>query len=245
VEQSRRDDLESIGYVLIYFLRGGLPWQGLKAKSASKKYKLIMEKKQNVTITALCSGCPSQFAEYLAYCRSLKFEAKPNIAYLRGMFRDLFRSQGYTSTNSALDWDWNRVDNQGPVKEPGPPGQENDNNNDDVEMIGERNGATKSDRTLQLQWAGQTPRPPSGPTPVEPIVGPPLPPHPTMIPKSNSNSSSSSSNNNKPCRGGFTRLTVAGSRQLHPKISAKTGKVMLRIAAAVEIVQGLPQRVGR
>eukprot|EP00579_Thalassiosira_antarctica_P017079 CAMPEP_0201947714 /NCGR_PEP_ID=MMETSP0903-20130614/55078_1 /ASSEMBLY_ACC=CAM_ASM_000552 /TAXON_ID=420261 /ORGANISM="Thalassiosira antarctica, Strain CCMP982" /LENGTH=474 /DNA_ID=CAMNT_0048490869 /DNA_START=273 /DNA_END=1697 /DNA_ORIENTATION=- len=80
VEQSRRDDLESIGYVLVYFLKGGLPWQGLKAKSATKKYKLIMEKKQSVTIPALCQGCPSQFAEYLAYCRSLKFEAKPNIS---------------------------------------------------------------------------------------------------------------------------------------------------------------------
>jgi hypothetical protein len=111
VEQSRRDDLESIGYVLVYFLKGGLPWQGLKAKSATKKYKLIMEKKQSITIPALCQGCPSQFAEYLAYCRSLKFEAKPNIAYLRGMFRDLFRSQGYTNNNSSLDWDWSRIDN--------------------------------------------------------------------------------------------------------------------------------------
>merc|ERR1712113_743773 len=110
VEQSRRDDLESIGYVLVYFLKGGLPWQGLKAKSATKKYKLIMEKKQSITIPALCQGCPSQFAEYLAYCRSLKFEAKPNIAYLRGMFRDLFRTQGYTNNNSSLDWDWNRID---------------------------------------------------------------------------------------------------------------------------------------
>lgn len=110
VEQSRRDDLESIGYVLVYFLKGGLPWQGLKAKSATKKYKLIMEKKQSITIPSLCQGCPSQFAEYLAYCRSLKFEAKPNIAYLRGMFRDLFRTQGYTNNNSSLDWDWNRID---------------------------------------------------------------------------------------------------------------------------------------
>eukprot|EP00977_Amphora_coffeiformis_P022151 scaffold10570_cov176-Amphora_coffeaeformis.AAC.1 len=110
VEQSRRDDLESIGYVLVYFLKGGLPWQGLKAKSATKKYKLIMEKKQSITIPALCQGCPSQFAEYLAYCRSLKFEAKPNIAYLRGMFRDLFRSQGYTNNHSSLDWDWNRLE---------------------------------------------------------------------------------------------------------------------------------------
>lgn len=110
MEQSRRDDLESIGYVLVYFLKGGLPWQGLKAKSATKKYKLIMEKKQSITIPSLCQGCPSQFAEYLAYCRSLKFEAKPNIAYLRGMFRDLFRTQGYTNNNSSLDWDWNRID---------------------------------------------------------------------------------------------------------------------------------------
>ncbi|GMH72231.1 hypothetical protein TrST_g790 [Triparma strigata] len=108
VEQSRRDDLESIGYVLVYFLKGGLPWQGLKAKSASKKYKLIMEKKQTVSIPALCTGCPNQFAEYLAYCRSLKFEAKPNISYLRGMFRDLFRSQGYTNN---MQWDWTRIDN--------------------------------------------------------------------------------------------------------------------------------------
>merc|ERR1711982_158437 len=110
VEQSRRDDLESIGYVLVYFLKGGLPWHGLKAKSANKKYKMIMEKKQSVTIPALCQGCPSQFGEYLAYCRCLKFEAKPNIAYLRGMFRDLFRSQGFTNNNSSLDWDWNRID---------------------------------------------------------------------------------------------------------------------------------------
>merc|ERR1712113_970116 len=110
VEQSRRDDLESIGYVLVYFLKGGLPWQGLKAKSATKKYKLIMEKKQSITIPALCQGCPSQFAEYLAYCRSLKFEAKPNIAYLRGMFRDLFRTQGYTNNGSTMEWDWNRID---------------------------------------------------------------------------------------------------------------------------------------
>ena len=69
-----------------------------------------MERKQSITIPALCQGCPSQFAEYLAYCRSLKFEAKPNIAYLRGMFRDLFRTQGYTNSTSNLEWDWNRID---------------------------------------------------------------------------------------------------------------------------------------
>ncbi|KAJ1435041.1 kinase-like domain-containing protein [Ochromonadaceae sp. CCMP2298] len=94
IEQSRRDDLESIGYVLVYFLKGSLPWQGLKAKNAQKKYRLILEKKQQVSIAQLCQGCPSQFAEFLAYTRSLKFDAKPDIPYLRKLFRDLYHAQG-------------------------------------------------------------------------------------------------------------------------------------------------------
>ena len=65
IEQSRRDDLESIGYILIYFLKGSLPWQGLKAKNTSRKYGMILEKKQQVSIANLCQGCPTQFAEYL------------------------------------------------------------------------------------------------------------------------------------------------------------------------------------
>jgi len=117
VDQSRRDDLESIGYVLVYFLKGGLPWQGLKAK------------KQSSSIPSLCQGCPNQFAEYLAYCRHLKFDAKPNIAFLRGIFRDLFRSQGYTNNNANSDWDWNRIDGANAPEQPlGPAGREGENN---------------------------------------------------------------------------------------------------------------------
>ena len=102
IEQSRRDDLESIGYVLVYFLKGTLPWQGLKAKNAQKKYRLIMEKKQQVSIAQLCQGCPSQFAEFLAYTRSLKFDAKPDIPYLRKLFRDLYHAQGCGSIVSHV-----------------------------------------------------------------------------------------------------------------------------------------------
>ena len=108
IEQSRRDDLESIGYVLIYFLKGTLPWQGLKAKNAQKKYRLILEKKQQVSIAQLCQGCPSQFAEFLAYTRSLKFDAKPDFPYLRKLFRDLYHSQGCASIGKL--WDWDDVD---------------------------------------------------------------------------------------------------------------------------------------
>jgi serine/threonine protein kinase len=92
VVQSRRDDLESSGYVLIYFLKGSLPWQGLKARNAKRKYKMILERKQAISVQQLCQSLPQQFAEYLAYCRSLKFEAKPNISYLRGLFRDLHKA---------------------------------------------------------------------------------------------------------------------------------------------------------
>ena len=108
VEQSRRDDLESIGYVLIYFLKGSLPWQGLKARNAQKKYRLILEKKQSVSIAQLCQGCPAQFAEFLAYSRSLKFDAKPDVPYLRKMFRDLYHAQGCGSQGKT--WDWDPVD---------------------------------------------------------------------------------------------------------------------------------------
>lgn len=109
IEQSRRDDLESIGYVLIYFLKGSLPWQGLKAKNAQKKYRLILEKKQQVSIAQLCQGCPSQFAEFLAYTRSLKFDAKPDIPYLRKLFRDLYHAQNCGSIPKL--WDWDGMDN--------------------------------------------------------------------------------------------------------------------------------------
>lgn len=78
VEQARRDDLEGLGYVLIYFLRGSLPWQGLKATSKRDKYSKITHTKMNVDISSLCEGLPSCFAEFLAYCRALQFTDAPN-----------------------------------------------------------------------------------------------------------------------------------------------------------------------
>ena len=61
VEQGRRDDVESLGYVLIYFLRGILPWQNLKANNKKEKYEKIMEKKLCTTIENICYDCPSEF----------------------------------------------------------------------------------------------------------------------------------------------------------------------------------------
>ena len=57
-EQSRRDDMEALGYILIYFLNGTLPWQGLRAKTKAQKYEKISEKKLSTPVEELCKGAP-------------------------------------------------------------------------------------------------------------------------------------------------------------------------------------------
>ena len=103
IEQSRRDDMESMGYVLLYFLRGSLPWQGLKAQTKREKYDKISDKKYSTPIEVLCKGFPSEFATYLNYCRSLRFDEKPDYAYCRKLFRDLFVREGYIY-DYVFDW---------------------------------------------------------------------------------------------------------------------------------------------
>ncbi|CAL5208028.1 unnamed protein product [Lathyrus oleraceus] len=103
VEQSRRDDLESLGYVLMYFLRGSLPWQGLKAGTKKQKYDKISEKKMLTPIEVLCKLHPTEFTSYFHYCRSLRFEDKPDYSYLKRLFRDLFIREGY-QFDYIFDW---------------------------------------------------------------------------------------------------------------------------------------------
>ncbi|KAK4405895.1 Casein kinase-like protein 11 [Sesamum angolense] len=103
VEQSRRDDLESLGYVLMYFLRGSLPWQGLKAGTKKQKYDKISEKKMLTPIEMLCKSYPSEFISYFHYCRSLRFDDKPDYSYLKRLFRDLFIREGY-QFDYVFDW---------------------------------------------------------------------------------------------------------------------------------------------
>ncbi|KAG2617023.1 hypothetical protein PVAP13_3NG178053 [Panicum virgatum] len=103
IEQSRRDDMESLGYVLMYFLRGSLPWQGLKAGNKKQKYEKISERKIATSTEALCRGYPTEFASYFHYCRSLRFEDAPDYQYLKRLFRDLFIREGF-QFDYVFDW---------------------------------------------------------------------------------------------------------------------------------------------
>jgi serine/threonine protein kinase len=102
IEQSRRDDVESLGYVLMYFLRGSLPWQGLKAGTRRQKYERIKDRKM-ATTEELCEGYPTEFRSYFEYCRSLRFEDRPDYAYLKCLFKELFCREGFQYDN-MFDW---------------------------------------------------------------------------------------------------------------------------------------------
>eukprot|EP01114_Cavostelium_apophysatum_P002734 TRINITY_DN1241_c0_g3_i1.p1 TRINITY_DN1241_c0_g3~~TRINITY_DN1241_c0_g3_i1.p1 ORF type:complete len:509 (-),score=89.74 TRINITY_DN1241_c0_g3_i1:69-1595(-) len=103
IEQSRRDDLESLGYVLLYFCRGSLPWQGLPAKNKKQKYQKITEKKVATSVEQLCEGFPVEFATYLKYTKEMRFTDRPDYDYLVKLFKDLFVRKGYKN-DGVYDW---------------------------------------------------------------------------------------------------------------------------------------------
>ncbi|KZF25632.1 putative casein kinase [Xylona heveae TC161] len=107
-EQSRRDDLEALGHVFMYFLRGGLPWQGLKAATNKQKYEKIGEKKQSTPIKDLCDGFPEEFNKYLSYVRNLGFEDTPDYDYLRDLFTQALKNRGEAEDG---EYDWMKTPN--------------------------------------------------------------------------------------------------------------------------------------
>ena len=112
-EQLRRDDLESLGHVFMYFLRGSLPWQGLKAPTNKQKYEKIGMKKQTTSVNELCYGLPIQFAQYLTYVRNLNFDEAPDYKYLMGLMDKAMLTLGleddghyeWMDLNNGKGWD--------------------------------------------------------------------------------------------------------------------------------------------
>ncbi len=103
-EQSRRDDLESVGYVLLYFLRGSLPWQGLKVKTKEARYQKILEKKKETTSEELCKNFPEEFQEYVTYTRNLGYTDDPDYDMLRGLFSSLLCDKMGENFDFIYDW---------------------------------------------------------------------------------------------------------------------------------------------
>jgi casein kinase I family protein HRR25 len=81
-EQSRRDDLESLGYVLVYLCKGSLPWSGLRQGTRSQNHARIRDIKINTRVSSLCAGLPSQFAKFIRTCRRIGFAEQPDYSRL-------------------------------------------------------------------------------------------------------------------------------------------------------------------
>lgn len=103
LESSRRDDLESFAYLLIYFLKGQLPWQSVGGKNRDENYEIIKQRKINTTVENLCAGIPVEFCFFLDHVRSLRFEERPNYKYLKNLLVELMTKHGFLM-DYKYDW---------------------------------------------------------------------------------------------------------------------------------------------
>jgi serine/threonine protein kinase len=102
-EQSRKDDLEAIAYILIYLYRGKLPWQGIKTKDKKKRYLHIYKEKMKHTPEELCKGMPREFIVFLNYIKTLSFDEKPPYSSFKKMFNRLYDSMEYD--DAKFEWE--------------------------------------------------------------------------------------------------------------------------------------------
>ncbi len=111
IEQSRRDDLESLIYVIIYLLKGNLPWIGLKVKNKNEKIEKIMNKKIYSKLDEICDGLPKEFAIFLQYTRDIGFDQTPNYSFLRKIIENVCKKNNIVLDNE-LHFDESNFDNK-------------------------------------------------------------------------------------------------------------------------------------
>ncbi|CAD8047734.1 unnamed protein product [Paramecium primaurelia] len=102
-ELSRRDDLESLGYVFIYLLKGNLPWQNITSSSDKEKTKLVGKLKIELEAKDLCKGLPNEIQRYMDYVQKLKFTSTPDYKYLFSLFQKIAQQQGF-QLDRKFDW---------------------------------------------------------------------------------------------------------------------------------------------
>ena len=103
-DQSRRDDMESIGYVLAYLIRGNLPWQGILVKTKEEKYSKILNVKRNMETENLLKNGPQELIDYLNYCKKMEYEQEPDYNYLTKLFKDLITKTLKENIDYKFDW---------------------------------------------------------------------------------------------------------------------------------------------
>ena len=108
VEQNRRDDLESLCYIIIYFFNGFLPWQGLKYGSVIQRFNAILDMKKYIKISSLCEGLPTEISELFRYVKKLGFTAEPNYNYMKKLFLTILKKNGLNNDNI---FSWMKVKN--------------------------------------------------------------------------------------------------------------------------------------
>jgi serine/threonine protein kinase len=104
IQQSRRDDLESIGYMLIYFYKGRLPWQNIPANNKKEKLHKTYLKKKSISIEELCCDCPKEFRLYMEYCRKLGYKERPDYSYIKHLFYKVMKRNKFIHDGK---YDWN------------------------------------------------------------------------------------------------------------------------------------------
>lgn len=108
--QSRKDDLESLAYVIIYLSKGTLPWANITSDNKDELYNLITKVKFETTVENLCSGLPQQFLDFVRYIRGMTFEQEPDYKYLRNLFLIALQNTG-GKMDFCYDWD-NRINDE-------------------------------------------------------------------------------------------------------------------------------------
>lgn len=104
IEQARRDDVEALGYVMLYLRLGALPWQGLPAQNKQDKYNAVMNRKASTTLRELCRGRQAEyFMDFFAYVRNLQFMERPNYDYLRSLLRKAYDAEEFPY---EIRFDW-------------------------------------------------------------------------------------------------------------------------------------------
>ena len=110
IEQSRRDDIESIGYMMVLLLKGTLPWVGLDKSDFLKYLDNIFKIKRETKLDILCQGLPKEVIAFIQYARNMNFEDKPDYKYLRSLIRKIVKNNEIKLDYNKFDWIVNKLD---------------------------------------------------------------------------------------------------------------------------------------